>query len=221
MNAVIVFAKRPRAGEVKSRLAAEIGPEAAAELYRALAEAEIDATRPQGSEYQRLFFFAPADARPDMEAWMPGETWLAQEGADLGARMANAFAEAFRRGAERVAIIGTDVPWVARETVLAAFRALDGDDVVLGPAHDGGYYLMALKTPRPALFEGIAWSTSSVLAATLARCVALGLSVRQLEPLTDIDTLEDVRSAWGRLEVILNERAPLATAAIVLRLSAN
>ena len=208
MNTLIVFVKCPRAGEVKTRLAAEIGAEAAAELYRALAEAEIEATRPIGGEYARVFFFAPADARADMEAWLPGETWLPQEGADLGARMANAFAAAFARGAERVGIIGSDVPWLSRDTVLAAFRALDDGDVLLGPAHDGGYCLLALKAPRPRLFDGIAWSTSSVLAATLARAAALGLSVQQLEPLRDIDTLEDIRAEWRRLGPILAERAP-------------
>lgn len=208
MNALIVFVKRPRAGEVKTRLAAEIGAEAAAQVYRALAEAEIAATRPRDREYERLFFFAPAHARADMEAWMPAETWLPQEGADLGARMANAFAEAFRRGAARVAIIGSDVPWLSRETVLAALRALDRAGVVLGPSHDGGYYLMALAAPQPELFREIAWSTPAVLASTLSRALVLGLSVHQLEPLSDIDTIEDVHAEWKRLGPMLLARSP-------------
>jgi rSAM/selenodomain-associated transferase 1 len=216
MNALLVFAKRPRAGEVKTRLGAQIGAAAAAELYRVLAEAGIEATRPHGAEYQRLFFFAPADAQPVMEAWLPGETWLAQEGAGLGARMANAFAEAFRRGAKRVAIIGTDAPWVTRESVLAALDALDRDDVVLGPAQDGGYYLMALRATRPELFDGIAWSTPAVLASTLARCVSLGLCVRQLGPLRDIDTLDDLRAEWGRLRPILLVRHPKLVAQLAI-----
>jgi hypothetical protein len=206
-DALIVFVKRPRPGEVKTRLAADIGPELASEVYRTLAEIEIEATRPGPGDYERLFFFAPADAQAEMEAWWPGETWLPQQGADLGARMANAFAEAFRRGARRVAIIGTDVPWVSRETVVGALDALDSCDTVVGPAHDGGYYLLALKAPRSELFTEIAWSTAGVLPSTLARAAVLGLSVHRLEPLPDIDTIEDVRVEWDRLGPILLARS--------------
>ncbi len=117
--------------------------------------------------------------------------------------MATAFDEAFRRGARRVAIVGTDAPFVSRETVLEAFRSLDDHDLVLGPAHDGGYYLLAVDRPCPALFQGIAWSTRSVLAGTVERAGTLGLAVRLLEPLRDIDTLEDLRAERRRLEPLL------------------
>ena len=117
--------------------------------------------------------------------------------------MAAAFDEVFRRGARRAAVIGTDVPWVSRAIVLEALRSLDRDDVVLGPSHDGGYYLLAVDRPRPELFAGITWSTPQVLPSTLARSQALGLSAHLLETLTDIDTLEDVRRAWAELQAIL------------------
>ncbi len=127
--------------------------------------------------------------------------------------MSAAIEEAFRRGAARVAIVGTDAPFVSRMVVLEAFRALEDRDLVIGPALDGGYCLLALRRPQPAIFQGIAWSTASVLPATLERAGTLGLSTWLLEPLPDIDTLEDVRTQWARLAPLL-DRVPGLTAAV-------
>ena len=204
MKAVLaVFLKAPRPGAVKTRLVPALGPEAAAGLYRALAEAVVGRTRPRAGEYERLLFFAPADAGGEMEAWLPGEAWIAQEGPDLGARMAAAFDEAFRRGADRVAIAGSDVPGLTSGDVMAALESLADHDLALGPAIDGGYYLIALGRPRPALFQGIAWGTASVFAATMERAAVLGLTVRVLEPRRDVDTLDDVRAEWPRLRPLV------------------
>ena len=96
----------------------------------------------------------------------------AQARGGLGARLADAFARAFGRGATRVAIVGSDVPGVTRETALRALDALGDADVVLGPAEDGGYYLIALREPHPELVRGIDWSTPAVLAQTLERATA-------------------------------------------------
>lgn len=211
-DALLVFLKRPAAGEVKTRLAAALGSAVAADLYRVLAEEVVRRTAPREAEYARLLFFTPPEARGEMEAWLPGEAWLAQQGADLGARMDAAFAEAFRRGARRAALVGSDSPWVSRERVLEALRSLDDHDAVLGPASDGGYYLLALDRPRPELFQGIAWSTPSVFAATVERAGALGLAVRMLGVLPDVDTLDDVRAAWDRLHPLLAGRPQLAAA---------
>ncbi len=123
--------------------------------------------------------------------------------------MSGAFARAFARGAERVAIIGTDSPAVSRATAVEALDALSAADVVLGPAEDGGYYLLALRRPQPELFEGVAWSTSSVLADTVARARKAGLSVRLLSPLRDIDTPEDLRAEWPRVRLLLEARPDL------------
>lgn len=211
-DALLVFLKRPRAGEAKTRLALTLGAEAAATLYRVLAEEEVRRTAPRAGEYDRLFFHSPPEACAEMESWFPGETWIPQEGGDLGARMATAFDHAFRRGGRRAALIGSDVPLLARETVLEALRSLDTHDIVLGPAADGGYYLVALDRPRPGLFQGIAWSTASVLAQTAERAGAMSLSVRMLAPLRDIDTLEDVRTEWDRLRPLLARQPGLAEA---------
>lgn len=211
-DTLIVFVKEPRPGAVKTRLAAVLGDERAAQLYRTLAEEEIRRTAPARDEYERLFFFTPAESRPALERWLPGETLLPQEGNDLGARMSNAFDTAFRRVARRAAIIGTDVPWVSRELVREALLALDDHEVVVGPARDGGYYLLALDRPQPALFEGIEWGTPSVLSATAERAAVLGLRLSVLEGLSDIDTLEDVRREWRALRPLL--ACPELTAAI-------
>lgn len=209
LDTLIVFLKRPRVGEVKTRLVPALGAAAAAALYRVLAEEEIRRTAPSAGEYRRLFFFAPEDASATMRAWFPGETWLPQRGADLGARMAAAFDQAFEAGARRAAIIGSDVPWVSCELVAHALQSLDEVDLVLGPARDGGYYLLAVSEPRHQLFQGIAWSTPSVLAHTVERAGALGLSVRLLDTLSDIDTMEDVRREWAQLRPIVAGDASL------------
>jgi uncharacterized protein len=200
---LLVFLKWPEPGLAKTRLIGALGPEAAAGVYRLLAEAEMGATRPQAGEYDRLLCFSPAEAEARIQGWFPGEAVWPQPEGDLGHRMSEAFAQGFRQGAERVAIIGTDVPAVARATVQSAFRALDSADLVLGPAHDGGYYLLALARHRAELFLGIAWSTSKVLAATRARAASLGLRTHLLEAMNDVDTIDDLATAWSDLEPIL------------------
>jgi rSAM/selenodomain-associated transferase 1 len=210
-DVLLVFVKEPRAGQAKTRLIPDLGAEAAAQLYRALADEEIRATRPRGEEYERLFFFTPPAAQGAIASWLPGAELRHQHGRDLGDRMSHAFETAFAEGARRVAIVGTDVPWVSREIVLEAFDALDAHDVVLGPARDGGYYLLAVGQPQPGLFQGIEWSTPSVFHSTVERAGGLGLGVRVLAPLTDIDTLEDIRTEWPRVRPLLRDPALKAT----------
>ena len=204
MTAVLaVFLKAPRPGAVKTRLVPALGPDAAAELYRALAEHVVAATRPRSAEYERRLFFLPPDARAEVEAWLPGETWVPQAGADLGQRMSSAFDGEFRRGADRVAIVGSDAPGLTRADVLSALESLEEHDLAVGPARDGGYTLIALAGPQPELFRGLAWGTSAVFAATMERAAALGLTVRVLEERRDIDTPDDVRAEWPSLRPLL------------------
>ena len=211
-SALVVFLKHPRPGGVKTRLAAAIGPEAAAGLYRALAEQVLEATTPSAGDYERLVFFDPPESLPQMRDWLPGLRLMAQSGEDLGARMAGAFARAFARGARRVAIVGTDAPGVSRATVREALSALDAADVVIGPADDGGYYLIALGAPRPELFADIEWSTPSVADVTRARAQAAGLAVHWLPRRRDIDTLDDLRAEWPAVRGLLGDRPELRDA---------
>jgi rSAM/selenodomain-associated transferase 1 len=202
-RALIVFVKHPEPGQVKTRLEPLVGAEGASILSRVLAEAVLQATVPLQGEYERLVFYAPTEAAPAMRAWLPGVRLLPQAGADLGARMSAAFARAFARGAARVAIVGTDSPTVTRATIIAALEALDGADVVVGPAEDGGYYLLALAAPRPGLFRDMTWSTSTVLDETEARARGEGLRVHRLPTLRDIDTAEDLRAEWVGVRPLL------------------
>lgn len=215
-DVLVVFVKEPRAGAVKARLAARIGPDLAAAVYRAMAEEALRRTAPQREEYERVVFFAPPEARGGVEEWLPGESLHPQEGRDLGERMAHAFEEAFARGARRVALAGSDVPGLVREDVREAFASLDHHDLVLGPAADGGYYLIALARREPDLFREIAWSTSAVLASTLERAARRTLGVRVLRTLGDVDTAEDLAADWARLAPILPERLRAEVAAALL-----
>jgi rSAM/selenodomain-associated transferase 1 len=201
---LIVFVKRPVAGQVKTRLNAELGPEGAARLYRLLVEAVMRSTAPVRGEFARRLYVAPAGAVGEVTRWFPGETCRPQSAGDLGARLAAAFDEAFASGARRVAIIGSDAPSLDGEYVREAFETLERSDVVLGAAEDGGYTLVALKRPAPGLFRDVPWSTPEVLPATLARAGASGLVARVLKPpRRDIDTLDDLRAEWSSLRPIV------------------
>jgi rSAM/selenodomain-associated transferase 1 len=204
-DVLLVFVKEPRPGAVKSRLAAAIGPERAAGVYKAVAEEAIRRTAPRGDEFERLLVFSPSEARQAIAEWLHGETLVAQSEGDIGERMSHAFEDVFARGARRVVLVGTDVPALSRDDVVEAIESLDHEDVVLGPATDGGYYLLALKRPEPGLFAGIPWSTPQVLAATLDRAVRLGRSVRVLRTRGDVDTAEDLAADWTRIAPLLPE----------------
>jgi rSAM/selenodomain-associated transferase 1 len=126
-------------------------------------------------------------------AWL-GEAFAyrSQTGEDLGQKMRAAFAEGFDGGATAIVLIGTDCPGLDRQTILEAFDHLNSVDLVLGPARDGGYYLIGLTRLYPKLFEGIAWGTERVLANTIKIATELNLSVAYLHELNDIDRPEDL-----------------------------
>jgi rSAM/selenodomain-associated transferase 1 len=202
-DVLIVFLKTPTPGQVKTRLVSVLGAEKAARLYRRLAEEGIRGTTPPRDEYVRVLFHAPASAEAEITAWFPGEALCPQADGDLGDRMAAAFEAVFRDGARRATLIGTDVPWLTSGEMTRALASLDDSDVVLGPAEDGGYYLIGLQCPQPALFRELPWSTPSILAATLERAHEVGLSVHLLPPHRDIDGADDLRAEWPRLRPIL------------------
>jgi uncharacterized protein len=203
-HVLLLFVPWPRPGRVKSRLARQLGPDYAARLARALADQALDHMAPIG-EFARRVVFAPEEARPAMQAWLPRETLWPQLGADPGARRSGAQARAFAEGFTRVALASYDVPRLDRDRVLAAFAALAEHDVVLGPSRDGGYYLVATRAPWPGLFEGIPWGTAGVLGETLRRAAALGLRVRTLESLRAVKTTADLRAEWAVLSAEMDD----------------
>jgi rSAM/selenodomain-associated transferase 1 len=129
------------------------------------------------------------------------EKSFVQEGQDLGQRMANAFARSFESGMEKVVLIGTDCPTLQSQHLNQAFEALTNSDLVLGPATDGGYYLIGMKRRSDYLFEGISWSTAAVLSQTLAVATAHGLDFTLLDELSDIDTQEDWEIYSSQIEI--------------------
>ena len=191
---VIIFARAPRLGEVKTRLAAEVGDAEALEIYRRLLGTLFANLRQlRGVEVA----FAPADGARDFAELLPaGWSLKAQNEGTLDMRLIAAFEAAFQSGAGKVAIIGSDCPSVKGGHIRQAFAALGKADVVFGPATDGGYWLVGLKSPQPELFRDISWSTSEVLAQSLGRAKGLGLKIDLLEILSDVDTKAD----WERFQ---------------------
>ena len=193
---LIVYAKRPLPGYAKTRLAACIGAEEAAGVYaRLLYGYLLDLLRAGLVETcVELAVAAPEDAPFFTEAF-PELLVRPQVAGDLGARMAASFARAFAAGAERVVLTGSDIPDLDGGIVRAAFAMLENSPVVIGPSHDGGYYLLGLRAPGAPVFDGIAWSTGAVLAQTEALACAADLPLAYLPILADLDTVEDYR-AW-------------------------
>jgi uncharacterized protein len=186
---LIIFVKAPRRGTVKTRLAASIGAAPALAVYRRLVAVLRE-------ELKRLpnveLRYSPDDAASEIAAWLQPDWRSTPQGAgDLGQRMNAAFAEHFAAGAERVVIVGSDCPDVSAADIRTAWAALRSNDVMLGPATDGGYWLIGLRAPQPELFAHMPWSRSTVLKQTLERARELGLSVGLLRELSDVDTVED------------------------------
>ena len=207
---LLVFAKAPRPGTVKTRLARTIGEDRAATLYGRMGR--LIAANVRAAAARMVVCYDPPDGEEEIRRWLdpsPDRYWP-QGGGDLGARMSRMVERAFT-DADRVVVIGTDTPAVDAHKVARAVEALDTADVVIGPARDGGYYLMGLRSPHPDLFAGIRWSTGSVLAATMARAERLGLSVTWLELEEDVDTADDLTPEVARWLDSEEHRTPFHT----------
>jgi rSAM/selenodomain-associated transferase 1 len=187
---VVVMAKHPAPGKVKSRLAAAIGADAAAELYRAFV---LDlADRLRGAEIDAWWAVWPPDA--PFEELLPDVRRCAQQGRDLGERMAAVAARLFGDGVSGVVFLGADVPHVNLEAVRLAMETLQqrGHEVVLGPTDDGGYYLLGLARLIPEVFRDVEWGGPRVLPCTEARLKDLGVAYRLTERGFDLDEPADL-----------------------------
>ncbi|RMG44240.1 MAG: glycosyltransferase [Acidobacteria bacterium] len=194
---LLLFVREPAPGRAKTRLVPALGPHGAAALYRRLAEhtaRETAALARDGASVTVLV--DPPAALPAVAEWLGHRfTYRPQAEGDLGARLAAAFAEAFGEGARRVVAIGSDCPGLDRHRLHEAFAKLLGHDAVLGPAVDGGYYLLGLSRPVVEVFRDIPWSTGQTLAATRARLSEAHATVALLGELRDVDTPEDLAAA--------------------------
>lgn len=198
-NALILFAKYPKPGQVKTRLAKKVGEEKAAHVYQRFLFELCEAH--QKKDYDLIIAFSPSGKekafRGLLKPYVSDETrFYAQEGDGLGERMYCAFKA--HKKYEKMVLIGSDLSDLKEATVQEAFRLLDQTDVVLGPACDGGYYLIGMKKAFD-IFQGISWSTSSVLKEQLKNIREKKLSYHLLAVRRDIDTMED-------LEVYLSRR---------------
>lgn len=199
-RALIVFAKAPREGQVKTRLAASLGAKGALDIYLRMAEglwANWRTAQKRG-DFHLWLSFDPPEAEPEVRAWLSGaERYLPQIPGNLGQRLGDALGSAFRAGYKEVAVVGIDAPSVTAARVAEAFSKLEEGRMVLGPTLDGGFYLMALRQPLPdlgALLEGMPWSSSDTLASLINSVTEIGLDVHLLQEARDIDTVEDLRA---------------------------
>lgn len=185
---IALLLKAPYPGAVKTRLAATLGEGKALEIYRQLAERQLRAL-PAG--WTVTIHYDPTEASAQMAQWLDpvraGLGYAAQCPGDLGARLTAAFAAEFACATGPVIALGGDCPGLDGAILESGLRALASHDVVLGPATDGGYYLIGLKQACPGVFTDIAWGTPEVLAQTRARIAASALTSAELPPLDDVD----------------------------------
>ena len=185
---LVVFARSPVPGAVKTRLQARYTPQQAADIYRALVLDTLENAR-GASAARYVLAYTPADAGEEFRRLAgPGWDLCPQVEADLGGRMLEAARWSFDRGARRLAIIGSDAPNLPVEFIDRAFRLLGERDVVLGPTVDGGYGLIGLSRPLDAVFGGIDWGTERVFSQTVERVEAAGLTLGLVPPWYDVDT---------------------------------
>ncbi|TWU25319.1 N-glycosyltransferase [Novipirellula galeiformis] len=191
---VIVFSRYPTPGVTKTRMIPALGAERAARLQHSLTSltlgvaSDYRADRPCDLEVR----FVGGDPTLMREAFGTEKRYLLQRGVSLGERLVDAFAVAFNEGATRVVVIGSDCPEISSTILDEAINALSHADVVLGPAIDGGYYLIGLNTNQPQLFQGIDWGSGSVLRDTIAKAKHSQCKVHRLQTLSDVDYPEDL-----------------------------
>ena len=212
---LILFTRFPVPGQVKTRLIPALGAERAAGLHRMLVLRTLRtaqaACKSLAADLEVRF---SGGTEQSMSHWLGDNIPFVSQGpGDLGERMADAFDESFRAGSTASVIIGSDCPGLNPDVISAAFIRLTEAPVVLGPAQDGGYYLVGLSRPVPEMFSGIPWGTDQVLADSLAVLQRCGCEASLLEPLADIDRPEDLPS-WHRIAA--TESARLGQVSVII-----
>ncbi len=199
-HALVIFAKAPIPGQVKTRLCPPLTPDEAATLHGSFVLDQLERTKTavtkQRLAVDRYLACAPSASHVFFKILEErhGVKLLDQLGDDLGRRMEQAFSTLFERGYTHVCLVGTDIPTLPLAIYHQAYELLVAHEVVLGPALDGGYYLIGLTGPVPALFVDVPWSGGQVLSITKQKAQRLGLRVGLLPEWRDVDTIEDVRA---------------------------
>ena len=188
-QAIIIFLKYPELGRSKTRLAATVGDENALKIYRQLLEHTHQITKELDCD---CFLFYDKESINKMDWEQEKYTHLVQVESDLGGRMKNAFADVFAKGYQSVIIIGSDCYELSLATLKHAFKLLKHNDAVIGPAKDGGYYLLGLNQLIDSLFENVAWSTDQVLPSTIKVLEDSNFQYATTITLSDVDVYEDL-----------------------------
>lgn len=192
-TALIVFVRHPELGKVKTRLASTIGDEAALTIYQRLLAHTLSIAKSSAAD--KFIFYAGELIEPDM--WTAERFFKhKQADGDLGYRMREAFKTVFFAGYERVMIIGSDCYELTADIIGRGFQDLESKDIVIGPANDGGYYLLGMKQLHPQLFADKAWSTNTVFEETIKTMKELALTYNALPALNDVDEEKDLPPAW-------------------------
>jgi hypothetical protein len=202
---LVIFGREPLPGRVKRRLADDIGFERAAEIYALLLAHALAVARDSGLPWTLSLAERPS---ADWAGRLERTRWEVQAGRDLGQRLWQTFASHIQGGADQVVIVGSDCPAVTVRHLRRSFRRLEAHRAVVGPARDGGYWLIGQQGPAADLFSGIPWSSPRTLDATRQRLGALKLSWAELETLADVDTAADLASAIAdaSLPVVLRRK---------------
>jgi rSAM/selenodomain-associated transferase 1 len=210
-NALLIMAKRPMAGRAKTRLVPPLSHQQAADLYECFLRDTLDLVRQaaRGPGIRPVIAYVPASSRAYFADLAPDFEYHQQEGPDLGARLDNALTHYLSLGHRVVAAINSDSPTLPASYLSAAFEKLEGEtDVVLGPCHDGGYYLIGLKRPAPRLLREVRMSTSHVVADTLRLAAEEGLRVELLPTWYDVDDAASLARLVAELAEASAEIAP-------------
>jgi len=195
---LVVMAKNPVPGRVKTRLSPPLSEIEAAEAYRCfLADRLAEMSALQGIDL--ALAYAPAEAQATFAAFTPERIRLmVQHGENLSDKLVNLFRDIFAEGYRFTAVMDSDTPDLSREIMRQSFGLLATTDAVFGPCKDGGYYLIGIKQNRPELFREIPWSKANVLAVSLKKAAELGLETALLPRRNDIDTYEDLLEFYAR-----------------------
>ncbi|MEZ4772145.1 MAG: TIGR04282 family arsenosugar biosynthesis glycosyltransferase [Bacteroidia bacterium] len=190
---LLIFVKHPVPGQVKTRLAEGLGEQKALEIYQKLLQFTFDITLKVDAE--KVIFYG--NDIPPSDLWSAeGYTRMNQDGKDLGARMQEAFRWGWRQGYGKIVIIGSDCPGLSKRKLTDAFEYLESYSTVIGPAKDGGYYLLGMNRPFPAIFQNKKWSTDTVLQDSIDDLQVANRSYFLLPELSDIDTKEDIAGTF-------------------------
>lgn len=189
-EALLIFVKNLIFGQVKTRLAATAGNEAAINIYKELLQHTNSVT--QSVDADKIVFYSSYIDEEDIWNSKHFKKQI-QKGKDLGERMQYAFASVFEAGYEKAIIIGTDCPGIDKKILENAFAILNNYDLAIGPARDGGYYLLGMKKLYAELFKEVEWSTDTVLKQTIQKCRQLNLGYALLPVLVDVDEEKDLK----------------------------